>query len=196
MQPTRALGQPAVAIGVAEVVDGQFAPGACAVIAPCGNQYVFCFRAIAASVHGQSTPDGARNTSVELQPGQPGLGRGTGDSGIKRRRSRHDPVALNLNAREGAPGKPDHHTRDATITDDHVGADTQHSYRDRIRQALEETREIVVIRREEQYICRASNPEPGEGAQRLVAQQFAAHWRQGVAPVCHADRTSSSPGKA
>ena len=171
-----------MAIGIAEVGQGVVDPLPGPRQAPSGHQNVLRLRPVAAGVHGQGPADGARNPGIEFQSRQPGPGRGPGDHGVQRAGTRRNGVALGGDARERPTGQADDYPLDPAVTDDDIGADAQHRHRHDRVQRLQEVGEIVGVGRDEQHIGRAADPEPGEGAQRLVAEKFAADRGKGVTP--------------
>jgi len=83
---------------------------------------------------------------------------------------------------EAAAGQPHHHTLDAAVPDDDVGADAQHGDRDLRRQRGEERAQVVRVGRQEEHIRRSADPKPGERRQRRVDQQLAADGGEMIAP--------------
>ena len=141
-------------------------------------------RAVTAGVHGQGAADGPRDAGVELQAGDPRLGRGASHGAVQGRRAGGHPTFFRLDRRRRRPaGQANHHAFDAAVADDDVGADAQHRDRNLRRQGRQERRQIVLVGGKEQRLGRSADPEPGEGRQRLVEQQPAAHRRQAGAPT-------------
>ncbi|MNS91669.1 hypothetical protein D3C72_1257710 [compost metagenome] len=182
-----------MAVGVAEVGQGQLDPLALTGQTPGRDQNVLGLGAIAARVHGQGAADGAGDTGVELQPGDARFRGGLGHHRIQRPRADRDGLALGRDPGEGAARQTDHHALDPAVAHDQVGADADDGDRHGFRQGLEEVGQVLGVRRNEQGVRRPADAEPGVRPQRLVQQQLAAHVRKSFSPGRHSNllRTSS-----
>ena len=168
-----------VAIGVAEIGQRIVDPLTRPAQAPGRHEDVLRLGAVAPRIHGQGPADGARNAGIELQPAQPGLGRGPRHHGVQRPRPCGDRVALGRDPGERPPGQPHHDTLDPAVAHDDIGTHAQHGHRHGRVQRLEEVGKVVGVSRDEQGIRRPADPEPSVGPQRLVTQQLAADRGQG-----------------
>ena len=83
---------------------------------------------------------------------------------------------------EGAAGQADHHALHPAVADEDVGADAQHRYGHRRVKRLRKSARSSASAGRNSTSAGAADPEPGEGRQRLVAQQLAADGREAVAP--------------
>uniref|UniRef100_A0A0N4ZGW4 LigA n=1 Tax=Parastrongyloides trichosuri TaxID=131310 RepID=A0A0N4ZGW4_PARTI len=150
-----------VAVGIAEVGQGQFDPLAPAVQAPGGDQHVLGFRAVAARIHGQGAADGAGDARIELQPGDARLGRGARHHAVQRACARRDGVAVGRHLAPSAARQTDHHALDPPVAHDQVGADADRRDGHAFGQGLQEIGQIIGVGRDEQGVRRAAHAEPG-----------------------------------
>jgi len=173
------LGRGRVAIGEPKLRRAHHVPPAGAIERHRLDQHILELAAIGAGIHPQRAADGTGDAAEEFEAGDAGLLAGEGDVEVERAGAGLDRGAVDADVDEAA-AQPHHHTGDAAVAHQQVRGDADHRHRHVGRLGGEKRGEILGVSRTEQYFGGAADAEPGDGRERRVLAEPAAHRGQAL----------------
>ena len=162
--------------------------------------------AMRARIHAQRAPERAGNAAEKLHPGYALIGKCACKLLVGNRGSRtHAKSVEKRDFTKTLAAQPYRNACNATVTDDEIGAKTNHGDGDLARQRFQKIRKVSFISRREQHLRRTADTKPCERRQRLVGRKASAQRRHfgakfgGDVGKAHAfsafGNAASSPGR-